>query len=111
MYHACKYLLAMNAMKNKSSQHFCNCGFTIACLFSYVVHFILNYVLFPYFLVFGATENDGQIENIFILTRKAYLIFRKLFMFLNIVNHFLSLSFSFLLAFSLIVFSLPLNSL
>jgi hypothetical protein len=66
---------------------------------------------FSYFLVFGATENDVQIENIFVLTRKAYLIFRKLFLFLNIVNHFLSLSFSFLLAFSLIVFSLPLNSL
>jgi hypothetical protein len=62
---------------------------------------------FPYFLVFDAMENDVQNENIFGLTRKASLIFGKWFPFFNIINHFSSLSFSFLHTFSLIVYSPP----
>jgi hypothetical protein len=48
-----------------------------------------------YFWVFGVTENNSQIEIILGLTKKSFFSFEKWFSFLNFVNHFSSLIFSF----------------
>jgi hypothetical protein len=64
---------------------------------------------FSYFSVFGSTENCGQIENIFDWSGKSYLIFIKWFLIFKTINHFSSLNFSFLHAFSLTIHS-PLLS-
>jgi len=37
---------------------------------------IFYWKCFPYFLMFGAIENNSQTENIFDLTKKAYLVLK-----------------------------------
>jgi hypothetical protein len=47
---------------------------------------------FSYFSVLSEIENIGQTKNIFGLTVKAFLMFRKWFTILKIVNNFSNLS-------------------
>jgi hypothetical protein len=51
---------------------------------------------FSHFPVFRASKNNSQSKNIFNLTKKKFFSFEQWFLFLNFVNHFSSLTFSYL---------------